>query len=100
MDSVILAHGSGVDDLIVFASTGVVVLAVRQVLLRRRVPEDPRSTAMTEPHPGEAGNDDEERDGLGDPAASHGSDLDPRTGADDDRPEPAGGVAQPVTENR
>jgi hypothetical protein len=32
---------------------------------------------MTEPHPGEAGNDDEERDGLGDPAASHGSDLDP-----------------------
>jgi hypothetical protein len=91
MDSVILAHGSGVDDLIVFASTGVVVLAVRQVILRRRVPEDPRSTAMTEPHPGEAGNDDEERDGLGDPAASHGSDLDPRTGADDDRPEPAGG---------
>ena len=41
MDSVILAHGSGVDDLIVFASTGVIVLAVRQVILRRRVPEDP-----------------------------------------------------------
>ena len=41
MDSVILAHGSGVDDLIVFASTGVVVLAVRQVILRRRVSEDP-----------------------------------------------------------
>ena len=40
MDSVILAHGSGVDDLIVFASTSVVVLAVRQVILRRRVPED------------------------------------------------------------
>jgi hypothetical protein len=55
---------------------------------------------MTEPHPGEAGNDDEERDGLGDPAASHGSDLDPWTGADDDRMEPAGGGAQPVTENR
>jgi hypothetical protein len=91
MDSVILAHGSGVDDLIVFASTGVVVLAVRQVILRRRVPEDP--------HLGQARND-EERDGLGDPAASHGSDLDPRTGADDDRTEPAGGVAQPVTENR
>ena len=48
MDSVILAHGSGVDDLIVFA------------------------------HPGEAYNDDQERDGLGDPAAAHGSDLDPR----------------------
>jgi hypothetical protein len=33
---------------------------------------------MTEPHPGEAGNDEEEeRDGLGDLAASHGSDLDP-----------------------
>jgi hypothetical protein len=31
---------------------------------------------MTEPHPGEAGNDDEDRDGLGDPAASHGNDLD------------------------
>ena len=41
MDSAILAHGSGVDDLIVFASTGVVVLTVRQVILRRRVPEDP-----------------------------------------------------------
>jgi hypothetical protein len=41
MDSVILAHGSGVDDLIVFASTGVVVLAVRQVILRRRAPEEP-----------------------------------------------------------
>jgi hypothetical protein len=40
MDNVILAHGSGVDDLIVFASTGVVVLAVRQVILRRRVPKD------------------------------------------------------------
>jgi hypothetical protein len=90
MDSVILAHGSGVDDLIVFASTSVVVIAVRHVLLRRRVPEDPRSPAMTEPHPGKAGIDDEDRDGLGDPAASHGSDLDPRTGADD-RPEPAGG---------
>ena len=90
MDSVILAHGSGVDDLVVFASTGVVVIAVRQVILRRRVPEDPRSPAMTEPHPGEAGID-EDRDGLGDPAASHGSDLDPRTDADHDRPEPAGG---------
>ena len=45
---------------------------------------------MTEPHPGEASNDDEERDGLGDPAASHGSDLDPRTDADHERP-PAGG---------
>jgi hypothetical protein len=53
---------------------------------------------MTEPHPGEAGNDDEERDGLGDPAASHGSDLDPGR-----RRRPAGTgrrVAQPVTENR
>ena len=42
MDSVMLAHGSGVDDLIILASTGVVVLAVRQVILRRRVPEDPK----------------------------------------------------------
>jgi hypothetical protein len=42
MDSVILAHGSGVDDLIVFASTSVVVLAVRHVLLRRRAAQDPR----------------------------------------------------------
>jgi hypothetical protein len=55
---------------------------------------------MTEPHPGEAGNDDEDRDGLGDPAASHGSDLDPRTGADHDRPERASGAAQPETGNR
>lgn len=36
MDSGILAHGSGVDDLIVFASASVVVLAIRHVLLRRR----------------------------------------------------------------
>jgi hypothetical protein len=55
---------------------------------------------MTEPHPGEAGNDDEDRDDLGDPAASYGSDLDPRTDADHDRPEPADGAAQPKTENR
>ena len=48
---------------------------------------------MTEPHPGEAGNDDDERDGLGDPAAWHGSDLDPWIGADDDRMKPAGEVA-------
>ena len=40
MDGVIVAHGSGGDDLIVFASTAVVVLGVRQVLLRRRTPED------------------------------------------------------------
>jgi hypothetical protein len=55
---------------------------------------------MTEPHPGEAENDDEDRDGLGDPAASHGSDLDPRTGADDDRTEPAVGGAQPATQSQ
>ena len=96
----ILAHGSGVDDLVVFASAGVVVIAVRHVLLRRRAAEDPRSPAMTEPHPGEAANDDEDRDGLGDPAALHGSDLDPRTDADHDRPKPAGETAQPETENR
>ncbi len=54
---------------------------------------------MTEPHPGEAGNDDEELAGLGDPASSHGSDLDPRT-AEEDRPEPAGEAGQPMTENR
>jgi hypothetical protein len=42
MDGVILAHGSGVDDLIVFASTGVVVIAVRHVLLRRRASEEPQ----------------------------------------------------------
>jgi hypothetical protein len=41
MDSVILAHGSGVDDLVVFASAGVVVIAVRHLLLRRRASEDP-----------------------------------------------------------
>jgi hypothetical protein len=41
MDSVIVAHGSGVDDLIVFASASVLVLAVRQVILRRRAPADP-----------------------------------------------------------
>ena len=48
---------------------------------------------MTDPHPGETGNDDKERDGLGDPATSHGSDLDPRTDAADDRPDPADGAA-------
>jgi hypothetical protein len=40
MDGVIVAHGSGVDDLVVFASTSVVVLAVRHVILRCRAPED------------------------------------------------------------
>jgi hypothetical protein len=42
MDSVILAHGSGVDDLVVFASASVVVIAVRHVLPRRRASEDPQ----------------------------------------------------------
>jgi hypothetical protein len=40
MNGVILAHGSGVDDLIVLASSSVVVLTVRQVILRRRGSED------------------------------------------------------------
>jgi hypothetical protein len=99
MDSVILAHGSGVDDLVVFAFASVVVIAVT-CSRAAAPPRTPRSPAMTEPHPGEAGNDDEDRDGLGDPAASHGSDLDPRTDAAHDRPEPVGGAAQPETENR
>jgi hypothetical protein len=42
MDSVILAHGSGVDDLVVFASASVVVIAVRHVLPCRHAVEDPQ----------------------------------------------------------
>ena len=49
MDSWILAHGSGVDDLVVVAVAGALVLAVRTGVLRRRGPEDP------EEEPGDPG---------------------------------------------
>jgi hypothetical protein len=41
---------------------------------------------MTEHHPGEA-QDDDGRDELGDPASSHGSDLDARIGDGEDQPD-------------
>jgi hypothetical protein len=40
MGSLILAHGSGVDDVLVFAVAAVLVLAVRLTVVRRHVPED------------------------------------------------------------
>jgi hypothetical protein len=52
---------------------------------------------MSEHHPGEV--EDDERAGL-DPASSHGSDLDPRTGTQGDQSDPATGAAQPPVENR
>jgi hypothetical protein len=54
---------------------------------------------MSEHHPGEV-EDDDERAGLDDPASSHGSDLDPRTGAQEDQSDPGPGAAQPSAENR
>jgi hypothetical protein len=41
---------------------------------------------MTERHPGQGEDDDQDREDLGDPAASHGSDLDARVGTGEDRP--------------
>jgi hypothetical protein len=41
MDGWILAHGSGIDDLVVFAAAAALVLAVRWGIGRRRAPEDP-----------------------------------------------------------
>jgi hypothetical protein len=40
MDSWILAHGSGVDDILVFAFASALVLAIRMIVTRRP-PEDP-----------------------------------------------------------
>ena len=97
MDSWILAHGSGVDDILVFAFTSALVLAIRMIVTRRP-PEDPEEPAMSEHHPGEV--EDDERAGLDDPASSHGSDLDPRTGTQGDQSDPATGAAQPPVENR
>jgi hypothetical protein len=37
----ILAHGSGVDDLLVFVFSGALVVAVRLLVTRHRTPEDP-----------------------------------------------------------
>jgi hypothetical protein len=37
----ILAHGSGVDDLLVFASSGALVVAVRLLMARHRAPRGP-----------------------------------------------------------
>jgi hypothetical protein len=46
---------------------------------------------MTERHPGKVedddGRDDDGRDELGDPASSHGSDLDARIGDAEDQPD-------------
>jgi hypothetical protein len=44
---------------------------------------------MTQYHPGEA-EDDDRGDHLDDPASSHGSDLDPRIGDDEDEPDQGG----------
>jgi hypothetical protein len=41
MQTWILAHGSGIDDLVVFAAAAALVLAVRRGAGRRRAPEDP-----------------------------------------------------------
>jgi hypothetical protein len=41
MDGWILAHGSGVDDLLVLACSGALVVAVRLLVVRHRAPEDP-----------------------------------------------------------
>jgi hypothetical protein len=41
MLSLILAHGSGIDDVLVFAFAAALVLAVRLTVVRRHAPEDP-----------------------------------------------------------
>jgi hypothetical protein len=83
MDNWILAHGSGIDDIVIFAVTIVVVLGIRMVARRRPAlgPAD-EEPAMRDKDPTDLGADAEDRTGLGDPASSHGSDLDARTSVD------------------
>jgi hypothetical protein len=79
----ILAHGNGLDDLVVLASGMALALAVRLLVTHRRTPDDPqRSPPMSEQPPDPSTDDD-----LSDPAASHASDLDPRIDSDEDQPE-------------
>jgi hypothetical protein len=40
MDSWILAHGSGVDDVLVLAFSGALVVSIRLLVARHRDPED------------------------------------------------------------
>jgi hypothetical protein len=41
MDGWILAHGSGIDDLLALAFSSALIVAVRLVVVRHRAPEDP-----------------------------------------------------------
>jgi hypothetical protein len=41
MDSWIVAHGSGIDDLLVLGLSSALVLAVRLMIVRHRSPQDP-----------------------------------------------------------
>jgi hypothetical protein len=55
MDGWILAHGSGVDDVLVLAVSSALVLAVRRLVVRRRAPEDEEPEEVSVPRrPGRA----------------------------------------------
>jgi hypothetical protein len=45
MSGWMLAHGSGVDDLVVLAGSSVLVLAVRRLVVRRSSVEEPEEPA-------------------------------------------------------
>jgi hypothetical protein len=78
----ILAHGNSLDELGVLAFGSSFAVAVRLLAAHRRTPDDQKEPPVTEqqPHPADAD----------DPAASHGSDLDPRIASDDPPAQPLG----------
>jgi len=79
----ILAHGNGLDELVVLASGVALALAVRLLVAHDAPPATLRSPPVSEQQPDRTAHEDE----VPDPAASHGSDLDPRIGGDEDQPE-------------
>ena len=78
----ILAHGNGLDELVVLASGMALALAVRLLVAHRRTPDDPEGPPVSEQQSDPSAHDDQF-----DPAASHGSDLDARINDDEDQPE-------------
>ena len=79
----ILAHGNGLDDLVVLASGMALALAVRLLVTHRRTPDDPqRSPPMSEQQPDPPADDD-----LSDPSRLPRQRPGPRIDSDEDQPE-------------
>jgi hypothetical protein len=83
-----LAHGNGLDELVVLAFGGSLALAVRLLVAHAAPPTTRRSPPVSEQRPDRTAADDD----LPDPDESHGSDLDTRIGSGEDQAEQTPGA--------